>query len=414
MPLGEAAAAHLRRGESVLMSGEAPGHGGRVLLVRALSPVAAELRLVAAEIDPVYLWWDPEEFPYMTSFCVLNEAHAGLSCPQPFHPEAIGMLIGGSPQSTQGEFAWQDGQEKFLADFQELFLEAKFFAPRWIVIAAQPEAVALGPIATFSVIFWGSVVLSVLLVALLSLTQIRRTLVPLELLIEGTRRLGGKDSAAKVEVASGDEFGELAGSFNAMAARLGRQFDTLTTLSKIDRGILSELDMDRIVEEVLLRLKGNFKAGCASILVIDHDSPENVRVHAVADDGARPRVERCTLAADARETLRAIPNGLWMSGQTARRTMQGCLESLSAQHFFTLPIIWKDRIFITTALPTATAVDPEKVKAAVNDIPEFARKGAHVPDKVLQFVVMALKRSDGSVLWQKTVCATRLSGLVTS
>ncbi|HBC86011.1 MAG TPA: hypothetical protein DCZ94_03565 [Lentisphaeria bacterium] len=68
------------------------------------------------------------------------------------------------------------------------------------------------------------------------------------------------------------------------------------------------------------------------------------------------------------------------------------------------PIIWKDRIFITTALPTATAVDPEKVKAAVNDIPEFARKGAHVPDKVLQFMVMALKRSDGSVLWQKTVC----------
>jgi len=368
MPLGEAAAAHLRRGESVLMSSEAPGHGGRVLLVQALSPVAAELRLAAAEIDPVYLWWDPEEFPYMTSFCVLNEAHAGLSCPQPFHPEAIGMLIRGSPQSTKGEFAWQDGQEKFLADFQELFLEAKFFAPRWIVIAAQPEAVALGPIATFSVIFWGSVVLSVLLVALLSLTQIRRTLVPLELLIEGTRRLGGKDFAAKVEVASGDEFGELAGSFNAMAARLGRQFDTLTTLSKIDRGILSELDMDRIVEEVLLRLKGNFKAGCASILVIDHDSPENVRVHAVADDGARPRVERCTLAADARETLRAIPNGLWMSGQTARRTMQGCLESLSAQHFFTLPIIWKDRLVGVVCLGyPASAVLSEEDIADIRD-----------------------------------------------
>jgi outer membrane protein assembly factor BamB len=68
------------------------------------------------------------------------------------------------------------------------------------------------------------------------------------------------------------------------------------------------------------------------------------------------------------------------------------------------PIVWKDRIFITTAVPTATSVDPEKVKVAVNDIPEFARKGANVPDKVLQFMVMALKRSDGSVLWQKMVC----------
>jgi outer membrane protein assembly factor BamB len=68
------------------------------------------------------------------------------------------------------------------------------------------------------------------------------------------------------------------------------------------------------------------------------------------------------------------------------------------------PIIWKDRIFITTAVQTDTPVDPEKVKAAMDATPEFARKGAHVPEKVLQFVVMALKRSDGSVLWRKTVC----------
>lgn len=68
------------------------------------------------------------------------------------------------------------------------------------------------------------------------------------------------------------------------------------------------------------------------------------------------------------------------------------------------PIIWKDCIYLTTAVPTATPADPEKVKAVMAATPEFARKGAHVPDKVVQFVVMALKRSDGSVLWQKTLC----------
>jgi len=56
-----------------------------------------------------------------------------------------------------------------------------------------------------------------------------------------------------------------------------------------------------------------------------------------------------------------------------------------------------------TAVPTEKPVDPEKVKAAEAEIPEFAKKGAHIPDKVCQFVVMALKRSDGSVIWQKTV-----------
>ena len=67
------------------------------------------------------------------------------------------------------------------------------------------------------------------------------------------------------------------------------------------------------------------------------------------------------------------------------------------------PIVWKDRIFLTTAIETATPADPEKVKAVMAATPEFARRAAHVPDKVLQFVVMALKRSDGSVLWQKTM-----------
>ena len=68
------------------------------------------------------------------------------------------------------------------------------------------------------------------------------------------------------------------------------------------------------------------------------------------------------------------------------------------------PIIWKDRIFLTTAVETAAPADPEKVKAVMAATPDFVRKEAHAPEKVVQFVVMALRRSDGSVLWQKTMC----------
>jgi len=363
LPLGEAALARLRLGKSVLISETAPGRSPRILLVRALNPVAAELHVAAAEIDPRYLWGNPDEFPYSTYFCVLNEAYAALNCPQPFDAEEIGALIRGSPLSAKGEFDWRDAQQKFLTGFQEIFLEPKFLAPRWIVVAAQPQAVALAPIEAFSVIFWGSVLLSVLLVALLSLTQIRRILIPLERLIEGTRRLGGKDFAAKVEVSSADEFGELAGAFNAMAGRLGRQFETLTTLSKIDRAILSELDMDRTVDDVLLRLHANFKAGCAGILIIDPDSPDNVRVHAIADGGGPPPLQRCNLTAAARESLRAIPKGAWMSGAAAQRTMQGCLENLGAQHVFTQPIIWKDRLVgaVYLGYPAPDALSEEDI-----------------------------------------------------
>jgi hypothetical protein len=79
-PLGDAANAHLRRGEPVLVSGGAQGRGSRILLVQALSPAAAALRLVAAEIDAGYLWGDPDELPYMTFFCLLDDTYAGSFC----------------------------------------------------------------------------------------------------------------------------------------------------------------------------------------------------------------------------------------------------------------------------------------------------------------------------------------------
>ncbi len=68
------------------------------------------------------------------------------------------------------------------------------------------------------------------------------------------------------------------------------------------------------------------------------------------------------------------------------------------------PIIWKDRIFLTATIETEMEVRQEKVKAVEAETPAFHRTRARMPRKVLQFVVMALKRSDGSVLWKRTVC----------
>ncbi len=68
------------------------------------------------------------------------------------------------------------------------------------------------------------------------------------------------------------------------------------------------------------------------------------------------------------------------------------------------PVVWNDRVFVTTAIETDKATDPEKVKAVEKETPDFVRKNAHMPQHVVRFVVMALKRSDGSVLWKQQVC----------
>lgn len=68
------------------------------------------------------------------------------------------------------------------------------------------------------------------------------------------------------------------------------------------------------------------------------------------------------------------------------------------------PVTWGDRIFLTTAVETQKDADPEKIKAVEAATPGFHRGKAHMPKKVLQFVVMALSRTDGTVLWKRTVC----------
>ena len=69
------------------------------------------------------------------------------------------------------------------------------------------------------------------------------------------------------------------------------------------------------------------------------------------------------------------------------------------------PIVWQDRVFVTTAVETGKLADPEAVRRAESETPEFVRKsGGVLPSQVLQFTVLALKRSDGSVLWKQVVC----------
>ena len=60
------------------------------------------------------------------------------------------------------------------------------------------------------------------------------------------------------------------------------------------------------------------------------------------------------------------------------------------------PIVWADRIFITTAVPYGDALDPRYSDAY----------GTHDNLPVThpqKFVVLAVRRSDGRILWQRTV-----------
>ena len=64
------------------------------------------------------------------------------------------------------------------------------------------------------------------------------------------------------------------------------------------------------------------------------------------------------------------------------------------------PVIWKNKLFITTAVPLDKPVEN---KENGNAFPRWMRGRARKAEKVQQFVVMCINRMDGSLIWKKAV-----------
>ncbi len=333
--------AHMRSGQSVLVTRRIADSQSGVFMIRAVDPERPGKGLVSAQIRPEYLWVDRDTLPYLTELCAFDQNGRQLSCSGSMRfPSLADMLVRGE-QGTSGGLEWDDYDTQYVGHFHEVFLDAKFKVPRWVVVAVQRRADALDALATFETVFWTSLAVSALLAALLGVSQIRRVMVPLGKLISGTSRLSDRDFSTKVEIASNDEFETLAHSFNMMTTRLGRQFDVMKTLSSIDQAILRNLDVDRIIEEVLLSLRELFDIECAGILAMDRDNPVRLRLYSISRDRDRPMVKQECSAANADELLLASANGYWTDADKSEWQTSCCEGNSATRSFFNLPITSK-------------------------------------------------------------------------
>jgi putative nucleotidyltransferase with HDIG domain len=134
-----------------------------------------------------------------------------------------------------------------LAGSWTAFLGYEFGAPSWQVTVGEPTAVALAPVASFGSSFAWSAILMLAVVVVLANVQIRRSMVPLDALVDGTRRLSAGELAHRVEISSGDEFGTLATSFNGMAESLDRHVALLTALQGINQTALASPKSEAVI-----------------------------------------------------------------------------------------------------------------------------------------------------------------------
>ena len=271
-PLTDAARRHLATGASVVAPADVGGPASGVVMTTQLVSAPDTRHLLVGAMSPPYLW-GLDGLSTLTDLTVLDEAGRVLtstvSLVPAFH-ERIGSRLA---ESSRGAVEWRDGEsEEYLSSYWSLFLKARFDIAGWTIVLSEPLDYVLGPIVDFRNWFVWITLLSIWVVSLLSLIQIRRSLGPLEALREGTRRIAAREFDTRVTVTSDDEFEELAESFNGMAGRLGKQFGALKTINEIDNAVLSQLRTGDVVNAALARMPDILRCDAVAVGLLDPDS----------------------------------------------------------------------------------------------------------------------------------------------
>ena len=172
----------------------------RVLLVRAPDPARAG-RLIAADLDPAYLWTYDGNDP--DSGLTIVDAEGQLVFSSLAAEATLGLAEAAVP-GLRREDPPPPRAEAPLAEPWLLFLGSRFEAPTWYVIRSQSRELTFAPLAEFRAVFRWSLLLAVLVVTALSSVQIRRTLRPIQLLVarsaaarRGPLRHPGRDRDAR-------------------------------------------------------------------------------------------------------------------------------------------------------------------------------------------------------------------------
>jgi putative nucleotidyltransferase with HDIG domain len=246
--------AGLESGKPLVATRVREGKPAGVFLLKAVGDDGTET--LVGEVNTGYLWGtdDAVPLPARTELCVLDGDRRVLFATVPLSADGLAEAARRGVRTGASRFAWSNGEADYLASRRQVFLPSRFASGPWTVVVSESRRDVLAGLAYFRQVFPLVVVLSLCAVVLLSVRLIQRSLVPLDRLKEGTSRIAERRFDSRVSVSSGDEFEELAGSFNRMAEQLGRQFHALGTMAEITQIVLSSLQARRVAETVIARL----------------------------------------------------------------------------------------------------------------------------------------------------------------
>jgi len=301
----------LAAGASAVLARRTGADTVRLYLVHRREGVTGET-LLLARINPGYLWStaDDEALPASVTLSLWDPA-AGILIAPPSGGAQVGPATAQAlRRDGGGDFEWRGDRGEVLASWKSPTTQSSLALPPWRVILSQPRADVLAPMASFQRNVPLLLAVSLLVVVVLGVTQIRRSLLPLAELQRGTRRIAERDFAHRVQVHSGDELEELAGSFNLMSTRLARQFSALKAAAEIDRAVLSSVDAGAIAHAVVDRVPLICPCDGISITLLAERDGADATTWRSGTDGTEPREEPAQVGAEDLRLARQHPDRL--------------------------------------------------------------------------------------------------------
>jgi signal transduction histidine kinase len=211
--------------------------------------------ILIGELKESYLWHNAQSraLPSYIQPCVITSSGSIIKCSFPVLNPFRESLARNIKRSDVGDFQWTRDGENYHVSYWTISAESDFQSSNWVVVLRTSREGIFASIGELKNTFLLSIIACMGISVLLAIHHIRKRLLPVEKLQEGTRRVAQREFTHRVRVSSGDEFEELAASLNDMAHKLGHQFHRIETTSEIDRAVLSLLETSQIVHTILSR-----------------------------------------------------------------------------------------------------------------------------------------------------------------
>jgi len=339
--------AHIKSGKTAIRTIHYPDSWPRLFMLRSMDRNAPDAGFILGEINPAYLWGTSHDstLPPDVKICILDESN-NLLFSSLKHAEGLSDQIEHRMKTADSAvFEMMHKKSRYVASGRNIFLKPNFLTSNWTIVLLQSGADVLAPLSNFKKMFLLVALMSLWVVLLLSITNIRKSLVPLELLKEGTHRIAKKDFESSVKVRSNDEFEELADAFNEMSTRLSKQFKTLVTKAEIDRAILSSLETEKIVKTVMTRMRECFSFDSVSISLINSEKDLAARTYIGSADQEREiSKEFIKIELHELQSLYLNPKYFFIDGNRKIPTYLVNLAKGGCKSFLVLPVFLQEKV----------------------------------------------------------------------